>query len=124
MEDLDTTNGNDREPVWEHTYNSWPYPSPQKRQRSKTYMSRTGKRGAGSLAGGPSQMMRKGKIDSGLMGVGQEYDCENTSRIGGKDGLKQFMIRMVKRGGHNKIMKRESNQERMTNRDGLWGRIL
>ena len=65
-------------------------------------MSRTGKRGAGSLAGGSSQMMRRSKIDSGSMAGGQENDYENTFRIEKKDGQKRFMIRMGKRGGHEK----------------------
>ena len=122
MEGVDTTK--DTEPVWEHSYGYWPNPSTKnlfsrgltptkslfnKRSKSnksisKTYMSRTGKRDAGSLAGGSSQM--------------------KTSRIGREDGEKRFMIRMGKRKGHNKIMKRESNRQMMTKRDGLWGRVL
>ena len=122
MEGLDSSK--DREPVWEDDYDYWPYPSPKKRQRSKIYMSRTGKRGGGFLAGGPGQRMRRGRIDSGSVGGGQENEDENTSRMGREGGQKQFMIRMGKRGGHNKIMKRENNWERMTKRDCLWGRIL
>ena len=122
MEGVDTTK--DTEPVWEHSYGYWPYISLKnlfsrgltpkrilfnKRTKtnksiSKTYMSRTGKRDAGSLAGGSSQM--------------------KTSRIGREDGEKRFMIRMGKRKGQNKIIKMESNLERMTKRDGLWGRVL
>ena len=108
-------------------------------------MSRTGKRGGGSLGGGPSQMMRMGKIDSGSMGSGPELmmwmgkrgggsnesmknvmmRMRNISRFSGNDGKNQFILRLGKRGGHLRIMKRESNWERMMKRDGgSWGRIL
>ena len=66
-------------------------------------MSRTGKRGGGS-----SVIVRIDKTDAGPMG-------------GGQDGQEQCMIRMGKRGGHRiRIMKRESNQQRMTKRGGVY----
>ena len=157
MEDLYSTK--DREPVWEHNYDYWLYPSTKNlfsrgvastrslfnkrskayKSRSKTYMSRTGKRGVGSLTDGPGQMMRRGKIDGGqewITRMGKRdggsnesmtnfmvwiENIMNISRIGKKDGQKHFMIR---RGGHNTIMTRESNRDRMMKRDSLWGRIL
>ena len=110
MEGLDTME--DREPVWEHYSDYWPYsstthlvsgdPSSLFAKRSKKYMSRTGKRGGGSLGGGPSEMMRMGK----------------------RDGQKRYMIRMGKRGGHDRIMKRDNDYERMMKRSWMRMRPL
>ena len=93
-------------------------------------MSRTGKRGGGSLGGVQEWRMRMGKRSVGSNEsmknlMRRMENISNISRIGKKDGDKHFMIRMGKRGGHNRIMKRKSNWERMTKRDGgSWGRIL
>ena len=143
MEGLDTTE--DREPVWTHNSDYWSFfiltkflsrnPTSAKHlfnKISKTYMSRTCKRGGGSMGGGPSVMMRMGKIDDGSMGSGQEWrkkmgkrsvgsiesmknlmmrieNISNISRSGKKDGQNHFMIRMGERGRHNRIMKRKNN---------------